>query len=60
MSVSIKIECGCVLLRADDNHLQNLGTIEPNEEQLIRVMKRIFEAGRQDKARELRKTLGME
>lgn len=58
--VTFKIEGGSVLMFRDGARIQgDLGTVLPDDEQLCRVLMRVFEAGRQDKAREIRKCLAL-
>ena len=57
---TFKIEAGEVKMYSDDGgYMGSLGTVNPNEEQLVRVIARAFELGRVDKARELRTNLGL-
>lgn len=54
---TFKLEGGEVKMYEGEGYAGSLGTILPNDEQLLRVIARAFEEGRKDKARELRNAL---
>lgn len=53
-----QIEDGEVKIYRGDGAAGSLGTLRPNDEQVIRVIKRAYELGRTDKAAELREAIG--
>ena len=56
---SFKIEFGEVKMYENGALVGSLGTMLPNDEQIARILARAFEAGRKDKAREIRGVLGL-
>lgn len=54
-----QIEDGEVKIYRGDGAAGSLGTLRPNDEQVVRVIKRAYELGRTDKAVEVRETLGV-
>ena len=54
-----QIEDGDVKIYRGDGAAGSLGTLRPNDEQIVRVIKRAYELGRGDKACELREALNV-
>lgn len=53
-----QIENREVKIYRGDGMAGSLGTLLPNDEQIVRVIARAYELGRKDKAREIREMLG--
>lgn len=59
MSLSIKIEGDSVNIKRDGANAGTLGTLMPrNDEQLVRIIHRAIELGKEEKAREIRAVIG--
>jgi len=57
MDLVFKIEDGEVKMYRGQGFAGSLGTLRPDDEQIVRVIRRAFNAGRADKARELREAI---